>query len=81
MTQVNDTFQAVISTDGEVTFAAFIYKEPLSLFSTIHDVPQSLAIGFDKEKQFSGDFGNFLVNNNRTLEAVHIFRIDGTAAN
>ncbi len=84
--ELQDTFQLVISTDGRVSFAAFIYINPAVVFSNIHkpeeeengDLRVSAAIGFDAdERSLAADFGLFLLRNNRTLETVNIFRIDG----
>lgn len=80
MSQIEDTFQVVISTDGHLSFAAFIYTHPLLIFSAIDLDPntRSPIIGFDfGDRSKHADVGENLLLNNQTLEAVNIFRIDG----
>lgn len=63
------TFQTVISTDGNVSFAAFIYA---NLTSELGQIPTS-QIGFN-----AGDgvrMSNIMLN---SIEAVNVFRVDGT---
>lgn len=68
------TFQVILSTDGETSFATFIYG---NLLTTINIVSSGGAIGFD-----SGDQGRsatvFDVNQqNFPLRILDTFRIDG----
>lgn len=74
------TFQAVISTDGQHSFASFIYRDSLILSSFVDKDPNtfSLIIGFDSgDRRSHADVGKNLLFNNQSLEQVAIFRIDG----
>lgn len=72
--QVVDTFQAIISTDGQRSFSALVYSNPLLIFSSVDTV-----IGFDSGMEPHADVSKTLLLNNRTLEASNIYRIDGMA--
>ena len=76
-----DTFQTVISTDGQHSFAALIYENPKITFSSV-DPEQSgpTIIGFDSGLREHADVGKILLRNNRTLEATNVYRIDGTSS-
>ncbi len=70
------SFQLVVSTDGENSFASFIYSDPGTIFSNVLSL--KAVIGFDNGERITGsDYGLFLMKNNRTLPAVNTFRIDG----
>jgi hypothetical protein len=68
--------QAVLSTDGNTSFAAFIYEYP----DQIHG---HYEVGFDAGDHVRGlvlsrkKYYNNTVSSNNTLEEVNIYRIDG----
>ena len=66
------TFQAVLSTDGNNSFATFLYNEYLPRVQNI--VSSGLgAIGFD-----AGDNSRYIrIAVDNTLEVINTFRIDG----
>ena len=77
------TFQAVVSTDGTVTFAVYIYEDDSA---TIDDI-QYYHVGFT-----AGDENAFLnivgrshektqANYTRDLQEISVFRIDGMIIN
>lgn len=79
MTEPGDlrgTIQLVVSTDGENSFASFVYTDPETVSSNISD-PQMAVIGFDGGDASGADFGAFLLRSNRNLQRMHTFRIDG----
>ena len=67
------TFQAVLSTDGNVTFITFVYEDLNQVRSTLGS--GSAAIGFD-----AGDNSRStsIACSDQSLNFVNIFRIDGT---
>ena len=70
-----DSIQLIISTNGKISFAAFVYFNPAVVLSNIWDI----AIGFDGGRKLgysSADFGEFLLRKG-ALDEVNIFRIDG----
>lgn len=67
-----DTFQTVISTDGQHSFTALIYNN--LTFSSINN---SIIIGFDSAREEHADIQRILLLNNQILEAANIYRIDG----
>ena len=76
--QVTETFQAVISTDGNASFAILTYNNPLGFSPYLTD--PAWAVGFDSGSLRQGSFtnlGKVLVQNNQNLESSNIFRIDG----
>ena len=78
-----ETFQLVISTDGEVSFAAFIYNDSASITDKIIGSAFSerrlVSIGFDSGNGLAAlKFGEIFLNESKTLAANNLFRIDGT---
>ena len=71
----------VISTDGQHSLAALIYENPNITFSSV-DPEQSgpTIIGFDSGLRGHADVGKILLQNNRTLEATNVYRIDGMSS-
>ncbi len=67
----------MVSTNGQVSFAAFIYDNPgVTALDGSNNI--NLQVGFDAGGEGRGaNVGRILLNNNLTLEAVNIFRIDG----
>lgn len=77
--QISMTFQIVLSTDGQHSFAALIYDDPATISSFLHESVRPLIVGFDSGNSFSSaNAANFLLQNNETSEASILFRIDGT---
>lgn len=73
------TFQAVISTDGYISFVIFIYEDPAAVFSYVTSNSRAV-IGFDLGNDdivTSADIGQFLNSNDETLGAVNVYRVDG----
>lgn len=75
---MNDTFQLVLSTDGEVSFAALIFKAPQVLTSFARST-NFVRIGFDGSRfsTLSANVGEFLIRNDLEMAPVSIYRIDG----
>ncbi len=80
------TIQLVISTDGQNSFAKFVYANPVGIFDNVAnpdveedtEIKLEAVIGFDGGERSSGaDFGQYLLKSNKSLQAVHTFRIDG----
>ena len=78
------TIQLVVSTDGENSFASFIYKNPHGIFLNVaepdvdYEDEIEAVIGFDGgERSSGGDYGQLLLMSNRSLKTVNTFRIDG----
>ena len=61
------TFQAIITTDGQTSFTAFIYENPRDRLLRF----KQIKVGFFGNRR---DFFNV---NTRNLERVNVFRIDG----
>ena len=81
-----NTFQVVISSDGEHSFAALLFEDPiltymLSLMSDGFDDEPLLVIGFSAAGE-SADIGDTLLqrSNESSLESINIYRIDGNHA-
>ena len=71
------TYQTVLSTDGNASFAAFIYDD-LTALAEIHALQgNSLLIGFDAGDKVRGAEVVGLASTFGRLEEVNIFRIDG----
>ena len=70
----NETFQVIISTNGQMSFATFIYDSPTSVTSKINVPNSPLSVGFD-----SGDNANATSYDASCaiLEVVNVFQIDG----
>lgn len=79
---MHETFQLVISTNGQVSFAALIFDDPSSILTYFTSNQDTVKIGFDAgfESVGSADFGMFILDNGLTLESTNIFRIDGNVA-
>ena len=75
--QAQVTFQLILSTDGRVSFAAFIFENPSSLFFFARF--SFVKVGFDGGRHTgqSADVGGFLRDNNLDLPPVSVYRIDG----
>jgi hypothetical protein len=72
-----ETFQLVISTDGQHSFAAFVYSNPLAIFSSLTDGDST--VGFDSGQGKFADVGRIHLMSHQPLEAVNVFRIDGNS--
>ena len=71
------TFQTVLSTDGNASFAAFVYND-LTALAEIHALHgNSLLIGFDAGDEVRGTEVVGLGSTLDHLDEVNIFRIDG----
>lgn len=66
------TFQTVLSTDGNISFAAFIYDDPQAVVNIFND----REIGFNAGDSVRANVA-LKVGQSANLEAVNIFRIDG----
>ena len=64
-----NTFQAVISTDGERSFAALLYADPI--------VDVDLFIGFTSAQEEFADVRNTSLQRDSFWDSTHIYRIDG----
>ena len=64
-----NTFQAVISTDGERSFAALLYADPI--------VDVDLFIGFTSAEREFADVRNTSLQRGSFWESTNIYRIDG----
>ena len=75
---MQDTFQLILSTDGQVSFAALIFEDP-SVFFPLLEFLGFVKIGFDGGRHIglSADIGEYLMSHNLDLEPVSIYRIDG----
>lgn len=71
--QVN--FQAILSTDGNVSFAIFIYDN--ESIDAIGRLSQNYLVGFDAGDEIKGTTVQNQVSSHQNLENVNIFRIDG----
>ena len=78
---MHETFQLVISTNGQVSFAALIFDDPSAISAYLASNRDRVRSGFDAGSGGAGsaDFGMFLLDNGLTLESTNIFRIDGNA--
>ena len=65
-----NTFQAVISTDGERSFAALLYADPIVDF---------IFIGFTSAQGGRADIGNTLLQRGSFWESTNVYRIDGNS--
>lgn len=82
------SFQLVLSSDGENSFATFVYADPATVFHNVLEpeldeeyplITVEASIGFDGGEKTSGaDYGLFLMMNNQQLPHISSFRIDGT---
>ena len=74
-----NTFQLVLSTDGNVSFAAFLYQNPLSISNELLSLEEreaAMIVGFDPGAGTGltpVDYGSVV-----GVRATNIFRIDGT---
>ena len=71
------SFQAVVSTNGQVSFAFFMYADPqlIDFYLRSYQHPE---IGFSSKKEwFYADIGKSLRMTNGSLQFVNIFWIDG----
>ena len=64
-----NTFQAVISTDGERSFVALLYTDPI--------VDVDIFIGFASAQREFADVGNTSLQRDSFWESTNIYRIDG----
>ena len=79
--QVQETFQLVLSTDGQASFAAFVYDSPETILSHLNEFSNS-RIGFDvgllsPSSVASVDIGLLVEDSNLTFTSTNIYRIDG----
>ena len=72
------TIQLTLSTDGNVSFAAFTYTDPELVISVLSRSSAILTVGFDGglRELASANFGESVLERGK-LNAVNIFRIDG----
>lgn len=77
---IQQTFQAVLSTDGNASFAAFVYKDP----DSVNELTYTHQVGFNAG---DGQRGANIVGSiqvpdvvySENLQGVNIFRIDGNS--
>ena len=62
------TFQLVLSTNGNASFAALMYQDP----TTLTDFPREHVVGFD-----AGDRNRGITFMPNELQGANVFRIDG----
>ena len=77
---MDDTFQLIVSTDGEVSFSTWIFNDTQVLPPFVN-VADFVRIGFDGSFStgLSADVGEFLMANRLQLPPVSFYRIDGNA--
>ena len=75
---MDDTFQLIVSTDGEVSFSTWIFNDTQVLPPFIESA-DFVRIGFDGSRTTTHfiDVGEFLRATNMQLSPVSFYRIDG----
>ena len=75
---MDDTFQLIVSTDGEVSFSTWIFNDS-QVLPPLVNIANFVLSGFDGffATGLSADVGEFLKANRLQLPPVSFYRIDG----